>query len=132
MTDKTTDGLRAKVQKLMTYGVSANIAELDKIYHEDLEVITLTIDGQYMSLPKQGVLELLTETFKDKIPQAHMWAHIHSAKVTGARGHVLISRKLPMGGPKMHFDLSIDFIFEDDRWQVTREVNFVRPDVDAA
>ncbi len=32
----------------------------------------------------------------------------------------------------MMIDLSIDFVFEDDRWQVIREVNFSRPDAEAA
>lgn len=132
MPEKTTDALHAKVQDLMKYGTSANMKELDKIYHEDIVVMDLSIDGRLVTLQKQGFMAMLAEAFKDKIPEEHMWSKIHSLTVQGDRGHVLISRKIPVGGPKMHIELSIDFIFEDGRWQVTREVNFSRPDTEAA
>ncbi|MDF1671301.1 MAG: nuclear transport factor 2 family protein [Roseovarius sp.] len=132
MANENTDELRAKVEDLMKYGVAANVEELDQIYHDDLVVMNLTIDGQFVTLSKQDVLGMLTEVFAGLSGSAYMWSKIHSISVDGDRGHVLISRKLPIGGPQMHIDLSIDFTFEDSRWQVTREVNFVRPDLEAA
>ncbi|SCZ71698.1 hypothetical protein [Epibacterium ulvae] len=132
MTEMTTDALRAKLQDLMVYGTSANLTELDKIYHKDIVVMDLNIDGRLVTLHKQEFMAMLKEVFKDKIPEEHMWSKIHSLTVDGNRGHVLISRKIPVGGPKMHIELSIDFVFEDGRWQVTREVNFSRPDTEAA
>ena len=92
----------------------------------------LSIEGRLISLKKQEVLGKLKEVFKDEAPEDNMWSKIHSLTVSGDRGHVLISRKIPLGGPKMHIELSIDFVFEDDRWQVMREVNFSRPDTEAA
>lgn len=132
MNEKTTETLRAKVEDLMKYGTTANMEELDKIYHENIVVMDLNIDGRLVTLHKQDFMAMLKEAFKGKVPDEHMWAKIHSLTVDGDRGHVLISRKIPVGGPKMHIELSIDFIFEDGRWQVTREVNFSRPDVQAA
>ncbi|QHQ36087.1 nuclear transport factor 2 family protein [Algicella marina] len=132
MTEKTEDALRAKVLDLMRYGTSANMEELDRIYHDNIVVMDLNIDGRLVTLEKQGFMAMLKEAFKDKIPDEHMWSRIHSLTVDGDRGHVLISRKIPVGGPKMHIELSIDFIFEDGRWQVVREVNFSRPDAEAA
>lgn len=132
MTDKTEAALRARIEELMQAGVSANMDKLDEIYHDDIVVMDLSIEGQLMTLEKQGFMELLQETFKDENPEDHLWAKIHSLTVTGDRGHVLISRKIPVGGPKRMIDLSIDFVFEDGRWQVTREVNFSRPDLEAA
>jgi len=132
MTDKSEQALRATLQDLMEYGTSANMEELDKIYHKDIVVMDLNIDGRLVTLRKQDFMAMLKEAFKDKIPEEHMWSKIHSLTVDGDRGHVLISRKIPVGGPKMHIELSIDFIFEDGRWQVTREINFSRPDVEAA
>jgi ketosteroid isomerase-like protein len=132
MTEKTEEALRAKVQDLMKYGTSANMEELDRIYHDDIVVMDLGIDGRLVTLRKDGFMAMLKEAFKDKVPEDHMWSKIHSLTVEGDKGHVLISRKIPVGGPKMHIELSIDFVFEDGRWQVTREVNFSRPDVEAA
>ena len=106
--------------------------ELEKIYHDDIVVMDLSIDGRLVTLEKQRFMAMIQESFKDKVPEDHMWSKIHSLTVNGDRGHVLISRKIPVGGPKMLIDLSIDFVFEDERWQVTREVNFSRPDTEAA
>jgi len=132
MTQTPEQALHDKVQDLMTFGTSANMAELDRIYHDDIVVMDLSIDGRLVTLDKQGCMALIGESFKDKIPEEHMWSKIHSLTVSGDRGHVLISRKIPVGGPRVHIDLSIDFVFEEGRWQVTREVNFSRPDADAA
>jgi len=132
MTEKTEETLHQKVQDLMKYGTSANMEELDKIYHDDIVVMDLGVDGRLLTLRKEGFMALIRDSFKDKVPEDHMWARIHSLTVNGDRGHVLISRKIPVGGPKMQIDLSIDFVFEDGRWQVTREVNFSRPEAEAA
>lgn len=132
MTQPTETTLRARLDELMHAGVRADMATLDTIYHEDIEVMDLSIDGRLMTLQKQEFMALLRETFQDKTPEDHLWFNIHRLTVTGHRGHVLISRKIPVGGPNMMIDLSIDFVFEDGRWQVIREVNFSRPDAQAA
>ena len=130
MTENTADALHAKVQDLIKYGVSANLEELDKIYHEDLVVMDLNNEGRLISMKKQDVLGMLAHVFKGTNPEDHMWSKVHSLTASGDRGHVLIARKIPLGGPQMYIDLSIDFVFEDGRWQVIREVNFSRPDVE--
>lgn len=132
MSERTEAALRARIDELMKAGVSADMEMLDTIYHDDIVVMDLNIDGRLTTLRKKDLMALLAQTFKDKNPDDHMWSRIHSLTVSGDRGHVLISRKIPVGGPNMMIDLSIDFVFEDGRWQVTREVNFSRPDAAAA
>lgn len=132
MTERTEAALRARIEELMKAGVSADMETLDGIYHDDIVVMDLSIDGRLMTLHKKDFMALLEQTFKDENPEDHMWARIHSVTVSGDRGHVLISRKIPVGGPNMKIDLSIDFVFQDGRWQVIREVNFSRPDAEAA
>lgn len=132
MTDKTENGLRARLDELMNAGVRADLEKLDRIYHPDLRVLDLTIDGELTDLNKQDFMAMLKETFRNENPEDHLWAKIHSLTVSGEHGHVLISRKIPVGGPKRMIDLSIDFLFQDGRWQVIREVNFSRPDAEAA
>jgi len=132
MAEQTETALRAKVDELMQAGVSADMETLDRIYHDDIVVMDLSIDGRLVTLEKKGFMAMLKQTFEGKTPEDHLWARIHSLTVSGDRGHVLISRKIPVGGPKRMIDLSIDFVFEDGRWQVTREVNFSRPDAEAA
>lgn len=132
MTDKTEDTLRARIEELMNAGVNANLEELDNIYHDDLKIMMLSIDGQFMTLDKPSCLVMLNDTFKDANPEDHKWVKFHTINVSGDKGHVLVSRKIPLGGAKMMIDLSIDLVFEDNRWQVIREVNFGRPDTEIA
>jgi ketosteroid isomerase-like protein len=132
MTERTEAALRARIEELMKAGVSADMETLDGIYHDDIVVMDLSIDGRLVTLHKKDFMALLEQTFKDENPEDHMWARIHSVTVSGDRGHVLISRKIPVGGTNMKIDLSIDFVFQDGRWQVIREVNFSRPDAEAA
>ena len=101
MTQPTETTLRARLEELMQAGVRADMAMLDTIYHEDIEVMDLGIDGRLMTLQKQEFMAMLQETFRDKTPEDHLWFHLHRLTVTGHRGHVLISRKIPVGGPKM-------------------------------
>lgn len=132
MTEKTEAALRSKIEELMDAGVKADLARLQRIYHEDLEILFLSIDGALMEVDKHGCLGMLEQTFKGKDPSDYMWSKLHKITLNDDRGHVLISRKLPLGGSMMMLDLSIDLVFEDGRWQVIREVNFGRPAAQAA
>ena len=77
MTEKTTEALHSKVQELMKYGTSANMEELEKIYHDDIVVMDLSIDGRLVTLEKQRFMAMIQESFKDKVPEDHMWSKIH-------------------------------------------------------
>lgn len=132
MSDRTEASLRTRVDELMRAGVSANLHALQRIYHKDLQIMMLDNNGQLMTMDKPACLNMLEQTFNGKNPEDHLWSNIHAVSTTGDTGHVLISRKIPMGGPEMKVDLSIDFVFEDGRWQVIREVNFARPVDDLA
>lgn len=127
MIERTEASLRTRIDELMKAGVSANLPELQDIYHRDLQILMLDITGQLISMDKTACLNMLEQTFRDKNPEDHLWSKIHAVSVSDDAGHVLVSRKIPMGGPNMMVDLSIDFVFEDGRWQVMREVNFARP-----
>ncbi len=98
MTEKTETALRGRVEELMKAGVSANLEKLDRIYHDDLKVMDLSIDGRLMTLDKKDFMTMLEQTFRDKNPEDHLWGKFHSVTVSGDRGHVLISRKIPVGG----------------------------------
>lgn len=127
MTERTEAGLRTRIDELMMAGVKADVPELKDIYHGDLQIMMLDMTGRLMSMDKTACLDMLELTFKNENPDDHLWSKIHALSVSGDTGHVLISRKLPMGGTRMMVDLSIDWVFEDERWQVLREVNFARP-----
>lgn len=127
MTEPTTASLRTRLDDLMRAGVSADLPALQRIYHRDLQIMMLDDKGQLATLDKTACLNMLEQTFKGENPEQHLWSEVHAVEVAGDNGHVLVSREIPLGGAPMRVDLSIDFVFEDGRWQVIREVNFARP-----
>ncbi len=56
------------------------------------------------------------------------WAHYHRIDVNGENADVLLSRKNDLSGTNMILVLSMDLVHEDGRWQVLREVIFLRPE----
>ncbi|MGQ7845184.1 hypothetical protein ACUNV4_11955 [Granulosicoccus sp. 3-233] len=50
------------------------------------------------------------------------WAQYHLVEADDTRGHILISRRNNVTGRRQLLTLSIDFVLEDDRWQISREV----------
>lgn len=131
MTNLTTDSVRAAIEGLMQAGVTGDLSGLDRIYHNDMEIIFVAPNGEANIMDKTAFLQMMEDAVRDTNPEDHRWAKFHSITADGNRGHVAISRKVPLGGDNMILNLSIDLLHEDNRWQVTREVIFSRPNPDA-
>jgi len=58
------------------------------------------------------------------------WAKFHKITSNGEIAQVLLSRKNDLNGEDMDLFLSIDLVYEDSRWQIRREVIFLRPELD--
>lgn len=129
MTDKNEAGVRATVEQLIDAGTSSDLSELDNIYHADMRIIMLDSEsGEINRFDKSSFMSMLENMMKDHNPDDHKWAKFHTTDVDDDRGHVLITRKVPMGDQRKELTLSIDLIHEANRWQVTREVIQIRPD----
>ncbi|MDN3721637.1 hypothetical protein QW131_26875 [Roseibium salinum] len=53
MSERTEAALRDRIGELMKAGVSADMEKLDSIYHDDIVVMDLSIDGRLMTLKKR-------------------------------------------------------------------------------
>ncbi|WJY21778.1 hypothetical protein QTA57_00785 [Fontisubflavum oceani] len=87
-------------------------------------------DGTLAEFDKPGFIDMLAETVRESAGVDNTWAKYNAIHADGAHGHVLITRKVQLGGEDKTLVLSIDLAQEDARWQVTREVIFVRPNPD--
>lgn len=129
MTDKNEAGVRATIEQLIEAGTSSDLSVLDKIYHADMRIIMLDDEsGEVIRFDKPSFVSMLENMMTDQNPVDHQWAKFHTTDVEDDRGHVLITRKVPMDGQRKELTLSIDLVHEANRWQVTREVIQVRPD----
>ena len=100
---------------------------LDRTYHHDMRTYLLVDGGTLMQNDKLGFMDHVKNAMgqmKDHDP----WAYYHLVEADDRNGHILISRKNNVTNRKQLVTLSIDFVFEDSRWQITREVIMTRAD----
>lgn len=129
MNDKNEAGVRATIEQLIEAGTSSDLSELKTIYHADMQIIMLDHEsGEINRFNKQSFISMLENMMTNQNPSDNKWAKFHTIDVEDNRGHVLITRKVPMGDQRKELTLSIDLLYEADRWQVTREVIQVRSD----
>lgn len=109
-------------------GVSGHSFEvLDKTYHRDMQTYLLVDGGVLMQNDKIGFMDHVKSAM-GQMTDHDPWAHYHLVEADETTGHVLISRKNNVTNRKQLVTLSIDFVFEDGRWQITREVIMTRAD----
>lgn len=127
-TQHKTEAVKIAIEELIKTATSYDIDVLDRIYHDTLKVIMIDTDDQLNKADKLAFKGLFQSKKDAGDPPMNTWAKFHSIDVEGDDAHVLLSRKNDLSGTNMILLLSIDLVFEDGRWQVTREVIFLRPE----
>ncbi len=125
----TTDAVKKVIEDLIQTATSYDVDVLDKIYHNDLNVVMIDTEDNLNTANKEAFKGLFKSKKDAGDPPMNTWAKFHKIDVTGDNAHVLLSRKNDLSGQEQILLLSIDLVFGDNRWQVTREVIFLRPDV---
>ena len=110
----------------LIHGVSGHSFEvLDNLYHRDMQTYLLLNDGALMRNDKTGFMAFIRNNMgalKDDDP----WVRYHLVEADDTRGHIVVSRKNDATGRYQLISLSIDFVLEDGRWQIIREVIMTR------
>lgn len=118
--------IKAEIDKLIDHVSRGELDILETLYHDDMKIYMLNKGGENTELQiidKSGFIAHLNDTIKGgNFPNT--WARFHVVEADQKNGHVVISRKTNLGTEGKVISLSIDFIFEDGRWQITREVIF--------
>ncbi|MEM1051749.1 MAG: hypothetical protein AAGI28_06585 [Pseudomonadota bacterium] len=131
MTDNTDlASVRHVIDRLIGLADNFDMAALDRIYHDDIEVIMVDVDGRPHISDKPAFKEIVRRNQESSaddpsIPNITTYHHIQA---NSDKALVLVSRKNGLSGADRELLISIDLIFADARWQVIREVIFVRPD----
>ncbi|WP_299726521.1 hypothetical protein [uncultured Tateyamaria sp.] len=110
----------------LIHGVSGHSFEvLDALYHQDMQTYVLLNDNTLIRNDKTGFMEFIRGNMgalKDDSP----WVKYHLVEADDTHGHIVISRKNDATGRYQLISLSIDFVFEDGRWQIAREIVMTR------
>lgn len=120
--------VRKAINDLIQTATSYDIDMLDRIYHEKLQILMIDTANNVNTADKVGFKALFASKRDAGDPPMNTWAKFHHIDVNGDTAHVLLSRKNDLSGQNMILILSIDLVHEDQRWQVTREVIFLRPE----
>lgn len=125
---KAEETVKQAVEELIQTATSFDIDVLERIYHDDLKVIMIDTGDNVNVADKAGFKGLFKSKKDAGDPPMNTWAKFHKIDVDGNNAHVLLSRRNDLSGEEQILILSIDLVFEDNRWQVTREVIFLRPE----
>lgn len=120
--------VKRAIDELIQTATSYNIDVLERIYHRDLNVLMVDTQNNVNSANKEAFKALFKAKKDAGDPPMNTWAKYHDISVNGKEALVLLSRKNDLNGQNMILFLSIDLILEDKRWQVKREVIFLRPE----
>ncbi len=126
--DAATAVVKQAIDELIQTATNYDVDVLERIYHDDLQVIMVDTDDNVNTADKTAFKNLFASKKEAGDPPMDTWAHYHRIDVNGDKAHVLLSRKNDLSGTNMVLILSIDLVHEDDRWQVLREVIFLRPE----
>ena len=117
--------VRAEIDRLIESATSGQFEILDHMYHEDMKIYLFDADDNLHISDKEAFKKHVIESTRSA-PSPNISAKYHVVEADEANGHVLISRKVNLTGKEQLVTLSIDLVFEAGRWQITREVIFVR------
>jgi hypothetical protein len=104
-------------------GVSEHGLEvLDLTYHADMQIYMMQGSETLIRNDKSGFMAYIATVMGEAVGDHNVWARYHLVEADDKNAHILISRKNNLTGKEEIVTLSIDFIFEDGRWQIIREV----------
>lgn len=126
----STEEVKQIIDDLIQTATSFDVEKLDQIYHENLEVIMVDTSDNVNTADKSAFKDLFKSKRDAGDPPMNTWAKFHRIDVNGNTANVLLSRKNDLSGQNMILFLSIDLVHEDGRWQVLREVIFLRPEAE--
>lgn len=119
--------LKKTIEDLIKAGTTFDVEQLELIYHKELQVIMIDVGGQKMISNKESFKELFSMKRKNGEPPLNTWAEFYHIQVNDNSGHVIVNRKVNLTGEEQNLTLSIDLVWEADRWQVIREVIVAQP-----
>jgi|GEM_PF-342280 len=119
--EKTEAGLKKSIEKLIAPDDDYGIEDLDAIYHKDMIVILIDHLDNKKLFRKDEFMSMIAKKVEEKDEEDNTWVQFHHIDVTDDKGLIIMKRKVNLTGKKSQLHASIDFVWEDNRWQIIRE-----------
>lgn len=116
-----TSAVKATLDELINSVSGHSFDVLNRIYHDDMQIYLMMGSEKLVRNDKPAFMAHVEEAMGQAVDH-NIWARYHLVEANDTNGHILISRKNNLTGKEEIVTLSIDFLFEDGRWQIIREV----------
>ncbi len=126
MIEQSEKSLKQAIESLIKAGTVFDTEQLELIYHENLKVFMVDDKGQSAMLDKKTVKSMFQSKRENGDTPLNNWVEFSHIEVDGDLGHAIVIRKVDLTGVEQKFVFSIELIWEENRWQVTREVAVVQ------
>lgn len=114
--------VKATLDELIDSVSRHSLEVLDRAYHADMQIYMMQGSETLIRNDKSGFMAYIASVMGEAVGEHNVWARYHLVEADDKNAHILISRKNNLTGKEEIVTLSIDFVFEDDRWQIMREV----------
>lgn len=126
MEEKSENTLKEAVKTLIKAGTTYDVQQLELTYHKNLKVFMVDENGQSNMLDKSTVLHMFQSKKDNGDTPLNDWMNFSNIELDDELGHTIITRKVNLTGKEQTFVFSIEWVWEDNRWQVSREVSVVQ------
>jgi hypothetical protein len=124
---EATAEIRRVIERLIEYGSTYNVEELDRLYYPGMKVFAIEEGGEVSVFDKARNMELFRVKRAEGAEPLSRWAKFNYVEAAEDAGFVIVTRKMALRGRPEKFVLAIHLVHEDNRWQVTHETVFVQP-----
>ncbi len=122
--EKTELGLKKALNRLIEPDENFGIAQLDAIYHDDMIVIMVDPNDNKTIFKKEAFKKLIASKLEGEERTKNTWAKFIHSEVNQDKGHIVVKRRINLTEEKSELIVILDFVWEENRWQIIREVIF--------
>lgn len=122
--EKTELGLKKALNRLIEPDENFGIAQLDAIYHDDMIVIMIDPNDNKTIFKKEAFKKLIASKLEGEERTKNTWARFIHSEVNQDKGHIVVKRRINLTEEKSELIVVLDFVWEENRWQIIREVIF--------
>ncbi|CAM1345059.1 nuclear transport factor 2 family protein [Tenacibaculum amylolyticum] len=110
------------IENLIAAGTQFDIDTLESLYHGKLQVIFINTKNEKVISNKQQFIALFQQKKENNEAPLNTWSQFHHTEIKETTAHIILSRKVNLTGKEEHLVLSIDLVYEENRWQIIREI----------
>lgn len=121
---KTEIGLKTAIYRLIEPDENFGMDQLDAIYHNDMEVIMIDKKEDVTIFKKDAFKTLIASKLAGDERTKNTWAKFIHLEVNQDKGHIIVKRRVNLTDEKKEITVILDFVWEDNHWQIIREVIF--------